>query len=97
MPVEHILASKAPSSSLGVGSFWSLQMDQSAPPVNSTKGGSSSAVEIPFASSNSELRGPLDSQAVVSADWRTTQGLGLYVLSTLLLSIQAASAKLLGQ
>lgn len=40
-----------------------------------------------------------DSTAEVPAasGWRTTKGLGLYVLSTLLLSIQAASAKVLGK
>lgn len=32
-----------------------------------------------------------------SAGWRTTQGLGLYVLSTVLLSTQATSAKVLGK
>lgn len=33
----------------------------------------------------------------VASDWRTIKGLGLYVLSTLLLSVQATSAKVLGK
>ncbi|KAL3130167.1 hypothetical protein ABBQ38_008475 [Trebouxia sp. C0009 RCD-2024] len=36
-------------------------------------------------------------EAPNSAGWRTTQGLGLYVLSTVLLSTQATSAKVLGR
>lgn len=36
-------------------------------------------------------------EAPKSAGWRTTQGLGLYVLSTVLLSTQATSAKVLGK
>jgi hypothetical protein len=95
MPVDCIEAPKASSSSLGIGSFWSLHVDRSTPSIDSTIGGISSAVEVPLSSPH--LDRAFDSKAVDSADWRTTQGLGLYVLSTLLLSVQAASAKLLGQ
>ncbi len=97
MLVAGMLASKPPSSRLDVGSFWSLHVDQSTPSINSTIYGSSSAVEIPSANSTSGLDTVHASYTVASADWRTKQGLGLYVLSTLLLSVQAASAKLLGQ
>ena len=97
MPADSFLAPKAPSSSLDVGSFWSLHVDQSTPSISSRIGGSSSAVEVPFANATSGLDTAHAFNTVASADWRTTQGLGLYVLSTLLLSVQAASAKLLGQ
>lgn len=97
MPADSVLAPKAPLSSLDVGSFWSLQVDQSTPSTNSTIDGSSSAVQLPLANTNAGLDRAHASNAAASADWRTTQGLGLYVLSTLLLSVQAASAKLLGQ
>lgn len=36
-------------------------------------------------------------EAPGAADWRTTKGLGLYILSTILLSIQATAAKVLGK
>ena len=36
-------------------------------------------------------------EAPKAEDWRTTKGLGLYVLSKILLSIQATSAKVLGK
>lgn len=36
-------------------------------------------------------------EAPGAADWRTTKGLGLYIVSTILLSIQATAAKVLGK
>lgn len=46
--------------------------------------------QIPFTEASA-------AEAPGSAGWRTTEGLGLYVLSTVLLSIQATSAKVLGK
>lgn len=95
MPTESFDASKAPLGSLRLGSYWSLQVDQSSASINSLTKGSNSAAKVPFASFH--LDTALAVRSAESTDCRTAQGLGLYVLSTLLLSIQATAAKLLGQ
>lgn len=75
------------------GSYWSLQVDRAAPHDAGVPAASVDAKILfeGFAASQDAL------PQLAETRRRTLQGLGLYVLSTLLLSVQATSAKLLGQ
>ena len=87
---QHYPDSLSPSQPIStqatIGSFWSLQVDRALEDTSSVARAPSES----FAADSSEFLQP------AKTDWETIQGLGLYVLSTLLLSVQATSAKLLG-
>ena len=77
-------ASAAPDATMGT--FWSLEVRSSE----------LSDKRLPEAGNAEDYVQLQPSKPAALADWTTTQGLGLYVSSTLLLSVQAASAKALG-
>lgn len=78
------------------GTYWSLDHDNSA--VSAPSPDSQIGPEI-FATKDAVVSFAVSSsvQSTAAKDWSSAQGLGLYVLSTLFLSVQATTAKVLGQ
>ena len=72
------------------GTFWSQNIEATATTKDSHRGVSVARPSVSLATT-------CPAAAAEVPDWSTTQGLALYLLSTLLLSVQATSAKLLGQ